>query len=267
MIKSSFPPTLTGRKPVVGICADRRMLGAHPFHLVGEKYITAIVEGASAFAILLPSLGELQDLDHTLSLVDGLLFTGSPSMVHPQHYQGPDLEPGTLLDAHRDATTLPLIRRAIDQGVPVLGICRGFQEMNVVFGGSLLQKIHEQPGRLDHREDKEASLDVQYGPAHPVVFTEAGLLQRITGQAGTTVNSVHQQGVDRLGNGLIAEAIAPDGLVEAFRVADSPAFALAVQWHPEWKFADNAVSVSLFQAFGEACRAYQASRLPVMKPE
>ena len=97
------------RKPVVGICADRRMLGAHPFHLVGEKYITAIVEGAGAFAILLPSLGELQDIDHTLSLVDGLLFTGSPSMVHPQHYQGPDLEPGTLLDAHRDATTLPLI--------------------------------------------------------------------------------------------------------------------------------------------------------------
>ncbi|MBB5019904.1 putative glutamine amidotransferase [Chitinivorax tropicus] len=254
-------------KPVVGIPADRRMLGVHPFHCIGEKYITAVVDGADAYAILIPSLGDRQSLAQTLSLVDGLLFTGSPSMVHPKHYQGPTLDEDTCLDPHRDDTTLPLIRQAIALGMPVFGICRGFQEMNVAFGGTLLQKIHETPGKLDHREDKDADLDVQYGPAHPVSVVAGGLIARLTGLSEFQVNSIHQQGVDRLGTGLMAEAIAPDGLVEAFSVADAKHFALATQWHPEWKHQANPVSVKLFAAFGEACRTFKRERGLTMNPE
>ncbi|WP_137938687.1 gamma-glutamyl-gamma-aminobutyrate hydrolase family protein [Chitinivorax sp. B] len=254
-------------KPVVGIPADRRMLGAHPFHCIGEKYITAVVDGADAFVILIPSLGDRQSIDQILAMVDGLLFTGSPSMVHPKHYRGPELEEGTWLDPDRDDTTLPLIRRAIAIGMPVFGICRGFQEMNVAFGGTLLQKIHETPGKLDHREDKLAELDVQYGPAHPVALTPDGLLHQLTQLDEIRVNSIHQQGVDQLGADLQAEAIAPDGLIEAFTVAGAKGFALATQWHPEWKFQTNPVSVKLFHTFGEACRAFKRERGLTMNPE
>lgn len=248
------------RKPVVGICADRKVLGKHPFHAIGEKYITAVIEGAHAFAVLLPSLGDAQSIEQTLAMVDGLLFTGSPSNVEPHHYAGEPSAPGTLHDPHRDATTLPLIRAAFEAGVPVLGICRGFQEMNVVFGGSLYQKVHEQPGRMDHRERDEDTLDVQYGPAHPIRIAPGGQLHRWFGQDEAMVNSIHSQGVDRLGEGLTVEATAPDGLVEAFSVTDARSFAFAVQWHPEWKHASNPLSTAIFSAFGEACRQRQQQR-------
>ncbi|GLR14782.1 gamma-glutamyl-gamma-aminobutyrate hydrolase [Chitinimonas prasina] len=248
------------RKPVVGIVADRKQLGLHPFHCVGEKYITAVIGGADCLAIVIPALGEMQDFGALLDMVDGFLFTGSVSMVDPQRYNGPSLPEGQHLDTARDQTAMPLMALAIERGMPVFAICRGFQEMNVVHGGSLLQKVHEMPGMMDHREDSAAELEVQYGPAHPVQFTEGGLIQRTSGLSEYSVNSIHNQGVERLGAGLQAEALAPDGLVEAFSVKDAKGFALAVQWHPEWKYADNPLSTSLFKAFGEDCRRYQASR-------
>lgn len=248
------------RKPLVALVADRKQLGLHPFHCVGEKYITAVVGGADCLAMLVPALAEQQDFESILDLVDGFLFTGSVSMVDPQHYQGPALPEGQQLDTARDQTAMPLMRAAIARGIPVFAICRGFQEMNVVFGGSLLQKVHETPGMLDHREDSSATLEVQYGPAHPVQFAEGGLIQRTSGLTEYRVNSIHNQGVGRLGAGLMAEATAPDGLVEAFSVKDAKAFALAVQWHPEWQYVSNPLSISLFRAFGEDCRRYQASR-------
>ncbi|GAB3243708.1 gamma-glutamyl-gamma-aminobutyrate hydrolase family protein [Chitinimonas naiadis] len=248
------------RKPLVALVADRKQLGLHPFHCVGEKYITAVVEGAGCLAMLIPALGDLQDFDELLEQVDGLLFTGSVSMVDPVRYKGPNLPDGQSLDTARDQTAMPLMERAIKRGIPVFAICRGFQEMNVVFGGSLLHKVHETEGKMDHREDSAAPLEVQYGPRHPVQFTQGGLIERTSGYQEYKVNSIHNQGVERLGDGLVAEAIAPDGLVEAFSVKDAQGFALAVQWHPEWKYADNPLSVSLFKAFGEDCRRYQASR-------
>ncbi|QDQ27764.1 gamma-glutamyl-gamma-aminobutyrate hydrolase family protein [Chitinimonas arctica] len=248
------------RKPLVALVADRKQLGPHPFHCVGEKYIDAVVGGADCLAIVIPALGDRQDFDSLLDMVDGLLFTGSASMVDPALYQGPGLPEGQYLDTARDQTAMPLMQRAIARGMPVFAICRGFQEMNVVHGGSLLQKVHEVPGMLDHREDDSAALDLQYGPAHPVRFTEGGLIQRTSGLSEYSVNSIHNQGVERLGAGLLAEAVAPDGLVEAFSVKDASAFALAVQWHPEWKYAGNPLSVSLFKAFGADCRRYQAGR-------
>jgi putative glutamine amidotransferase len=250
---------MSAAKPLIGISADRRMLGLHPFHCVGEKYINAIADGADAIPLLIPALGG-RDLDAILNRVDGLLLTGSPSNVEPHHYEGPASEPGTWHDPHRDATTLPMIPQAIRAGIPLLAICRGFQEMNVALGGTLHQKLHQVPGLNDHRDDESQPLDVQYGPAHEVALTPGGLFRRWAAADRLTVNSLHSQGVNALGIGLSIEATAPDGVVEAFRVADAPAFAVAVQWHPEWLFSSNNFSRALFAAFGEATRRYAMNR-------
>jgi putative glutamine amidotransferase len=242
------------RHPVIGIPADRRMIGKHPFHAVGEKYIRAVIEAAGAMPFLIPAIGEELRMDDLLDHVDGILFTGSPSNVEPHRYQGDPSDPGTLHDPHRDATTLPLIPKAVSAGVPVLGICRGFQEMNVAYGGTLVQKLHEVPGLMDHRDDESQPLDIQYGPAHDVLLEPGGLLHTLSGADRVRVNSLHWQGVRELGQGLAVEARAPDGVVEAFRVKDAPRFAVAVQWHPEWKVMSNTFSRALFAAFGAASR-------------
>jgi putative glutamine amidotransferase len=242
------------RLPLIGIPADRRLFGKHYFHMVGEKYIEAVAQGANAVPVLVPALGSEIDLPSLLDACDGLLLTGSASNVEPHHYGGPASEPGTLHDPNRDATTLPLIPRAVAAGLPVLAICRGFQEMNVAYGGTLHQRLHEVPGHLDHREDESLPLDVQYGPAHEVLLEPGGALRSIAGQDRLQVNSLHWQGIQTLGKELAVEARAPDGVVEAFRVAGAPSFALSVQWHPEWQFASNPFSRALFTAFGEASR-------------
>jgi putative glutamine amidotransferase len=247
-------------KPIIGIPADRRLLGDHYFHCVGEKYIAAVVDGCDAVAMLMPSLGRAEQLQQALAHVDGILLTGSASNVEPHHYQGPASDPDTLHDALRDATTLPLIPLAIRSALPLLAVCRGFQEMNVAFGGTLWQKIHEVEGHDNHREDPQAPLDTQYAPAHEVELTAGGVLQGLAGKSVLTVNSLHSQGVQRLGAGLRVEARARDGVIEAFSVSDAPGFAVAVQWHPEWKFHDNPFSRALFAAFGAAARAYAARR-------
>jgi putative glutamine amidotransferase len=245
---------------LIGIPADRRILGPHPFHCVGEKYITAVAAAAGGVPVLVPSLGEEGSLEAILEHVDGILLTGSPSNVEPHRYAGPPSDPDTLHDPHRDATTLPLIPRVVASGMPLFAICRGFQEMNVAYGGTLWQKVHEVPGLADHREDKAAPLEVQYGPAHEIELVEGGELRRIAGAARVMVNSIHAQGVHRLGDALEVEARAPDGLIEAFRVRNAPGFSLAVQWHPEWQVMNNPFSRALFAAFGEAVRAHAKGR-------
>jgi len=244
---------------LIGIPADRRILGPHPFHCVGEKYIAAVVEGADAVPVLIPSLGEA-NLDEALATVDGILLTGSPSNVEPHRYAGPPSDPDTWHDPHRDATTLPLIPRVVAAGMPLFAICRGFQEMNVAYGGQLWQKVQEVAGFADHRENKEEPLDVQYAPVHDLELVPGGLLHRIAGADRVKVNSLHSQGVQRLGDGLDVEARAPDGLIEAFRVRHAPGFTLAVQWHPEWQVMKNPFSRALFAAFGEAARTHAKGR-------
>jgi putative glutamine amidotransferase len=199
------------------------------------------------------------DTDDILARIDGLLLTGSPSNVEPHHYAGEPSRPGTMHDPHRDETTLRLIDRALETGVPLFAICRGYQELNVVLGGSLHQHVEEQPGFHNHRENPEDPLDVQYGPSHEVHLVEGGLLNRLAGVATVTVNSLHSQGVRRLADGVTVEAVADDGLVEAFVVDNAPGFTLAVQWHPEWKVTENEFSMAMFKLFGDACRTY-ASR-------
>jgi putative glutamine amidotransferase len=252
---------MAAARPLIGIPADRRMVGAHPFHMVGEKYARAVLEAASAAPVLIPALAEELGFDELLERLDGLLFTGSPSNVEPQYYQGLPSAPGTLHDPARDATTLPLIRKAVEAGVPVLGICRGFQEMNVAFGGTLHQRLHELPGTLDHRDDESQPLEVQYGPAHEVTLEPGGLLRTLAGgRERIEVNSLHSQGIDRLGGELAVEARAPDAVIEAFRVSAARRFALAVQWHPEWRVMSDPFSRALFAAFGHASRERAESK-------
>jgi putative glutamine amidotransferase len=231
------------------------MLGHQSYHLVGDKYVSAVLDVVGALPLIVPALGSQLQLDELLETLDGLLFTGSASNVDPRHYQGGPSVDDALHDPHRDQTTLPLIPRAVAAGVPVLGICRGFQEMNVAFGGSLWQKLHEVPGNMDHREDPQLPFEQQYELAHEVILEPGGQLRRLAGTDRIRVNSLHGQGVRELGQGLAVEARAPDGVIEAFRVQAAPRFALAVQWHPEWRPSASPFSRALFAEFGAACRA------------
>jgi len=248
-------------QPLVGVIADRRMVGDHAFHMAGEKYLRAVVDGAFACPVILPALAEGFDVVDILDRLDGLLLTGSPSNVEPHHYLGEPSRPGTWHDPERDVAALALIPAAIRAGMPLFAVCRGFQEVNVAFGGKLYQHVHEVPGYQTHKENPDDPLDVQYAPVHALEFAENGLLQQITGQKKARVNSLHSQGIAVLGEGLLAEAWAEDGLVEAFRVKGAPGFTLAVQWHPEWKVTESPVSMAIFKAFGEACCAYRDRNL------
>ena len=259
----SLPPGGAPARPgaaVVGISACVRTIGPHPFHAAGDKYVVAISHGAGALPLILPSLGDWYDTADLLARVDGLLFTGSPSNVEPYHYQGTPSVPGTDHDAWRDATTLPLIRAAIDAGVPLLAICRGIQELNAALGGTLHQHIQEIPGKLDHRGRPELETAQRYAPVHDVALVPGGFFATLSGASRLRVNSLHAQGIDRLADQLRVDATAPDGIVEAVTVKDARGFAVGVQWHPEWRFWEDGVSRALFAAFGQACREWAARR-------
>lgn len=246
---------MSASQPVVLVTSCNRRLGEHPFHVAGRKYVDA-VRLAGALPLIAPPFAE-DELDALLDAADGVLFTGSPSNVHPSHF-GEDVHDAALpLDPERDAWTLPLVRRVLDRGMPMFAICRGSQETNVALGGTLHQAVQEQPGLADHRAPEDEAAEVQYGPSHPVDVVPGGLLHRIVGRASFEVNSVHGQGIRRLADGLRVEAVAPDGLVEAFTHPGMPGFNLCVQWHPEWRAADNPVSLRLLEAFGFAVRAYR----------
>jgi putative glutamine amidotransferase len=249
------------RRPIVLVPACTRQIGPHPYHAAQLKYVDAVVIGADCAPMILPALGAGLDLEASLSVCDGIMLTGAASNLHPSHYDQDLHDPSLPQDRARDATTLPLIRAALERGIPIIAVCRGFQEMNVALGGSLYQAVHEVDGKMDHREDPEAAIDQQYGPAHEVLLTPGGAFQRMLGGLERiTVNSLHGQGVDRLAPGIAVEARARDGLVEAFSVPSAPGFSLAVQWHPEWLILENPASMAMFGAFGLACRAFQARR-------
>lgn len=228
--------------------------------MAGEKYLTAIRDAAGGLPVIVPALGSSIEADEWLANVDGILLTGSLSNVEPHHYGGESSRPGTLHDRERDETTLPLARRALDSGVPLLALCRGFQELNVVLGGTLHQQVHEVPGYGMHKENPDDPVEKQYGPAHYVTLVEGGLLRKLAGTDRVQVNSLHSQAVARLAEGVSVEAVADDGLVEAYKVDTPETFALAVQWHPEWRVTENELSMSIFGTFGDACRRRAASR-------
>jgi putative glutamine amidotransferase len=253
-------------RPIVLVPADNRMLGEHPFHVVGKKYVEA-VRLAGCLPLVVPWAGA-EEVDELLLHADGVLLTGSSSNVHPSHFGERVRDPALPLDPARDEWTLPLTRKAIERGVPLLAICRGFQETNVALGGTLHQAVQDLPGKRDHRAPGDAPAEVQYGPAHELSVLPGGVLEQILGAGTIQVNSVHGQGANQLAPGARAEAVAPDGLVEAFTLPAAAGFNLCLQWHPEWRAADNPVSMKLLRAFGAACRSFRdRRRVPERDPD
>ena len=247
------------KMPLVGLPADTYEKSGFLFHSLGDKYVRALTDVSKVLAVMIPSMIDEAAINAMLDHFDGVLMTGAISNVHPPHYGEAATEAHEPYDHGRDQTTLKLIRAVIERGIPLFCICRGFQELNVVMGGSLETEIQDKPGRLDHR-GKTDDPDIRYAPTHEIAIAKGGMLERILGKSTTHVNSVHRQGIKSIGPGLIAEATAPDGIVEAVSVKGAKGFALATQWHPEYKAAQNPDSVKLFTAFGDAVRAHMRAR-------
>lgn len=258
------------RPAVVGVLCDVKQVGLLPYHAVGEKYIVALSRCAGLLPVLLPACPGGLGPEEVLSVCDGVFFPGSPSNVHPDRYNGAPPRPDVELDPKRDAYSLSLIRTCVDRAVPLFCVCRGFQELNVAFGGSLHQHLEETAAtrgyasRLDHREDKQAELEVRYGPAHDVELVAGGFLDALLAEEVPRrrfrVNSLHGQGIDRLADSARAEAYSEDGVIEALQIVDASAFALGVQWHPEWNCWKDPVSRRMFVAFGQAVRSHGKRR-------
>lgn len=246
---------------VVGIPACATFANDRLVHATPARYAEALIGGSGALPVMIPPMGETQLA--LLDRIDGLLVPGSPSNVHPSHYGIDESLTPDKHDPARDATTLPLIRAAIARGLPVLAICRGIQELNVALGGTLLQNVHDIPGRHDHRGNGGGSLETAYGPKHIIAVT--GTLARIVDASEIMVNSLHGQAIDRPGEGLVIEALAEDGTIEAVSAPNAPGFVLGLQWHPEWRYAEHPASVAIFRAFGEACRAHRGSHQQVLE--
>jgi putative glutamine amidotransferase len=258
------------RRPLVGVISDIRAIDGHSYHLAGEKYMAALAHGAGVLPVILPPIagiraeaaaGRFYAVDEVFECIDGLFLPGSASNMEPWRYGGA-LDPAddSVRDPQRDETSLTLIPAAVERGMPLFCVCRGFQELNVAFGGTLNQELHAVPEAMRHRLDSAAPQDVKYGPAHMVHFAENSIFAQLAGDTTAKVNSVHEQGIDRLAERLIAEGWAEDGMIEAVSVSEATGFAIGVQWHPEWRFAEDALSLALFRAFGEAARAYALTR-------
>ena len=251
---------MTLLRPLVGLPSDTYEKDGFAFHSLGDKYARALFDVSHVLPVMIPSMYDAADLDELLGSFNGILMTGAVSNVHPPHYgedESTDHEP---YDHKRDALTLKLIRAVVDRGMPLFCICRGFQELNVVMGGSLETELQRGEGRLDHRAPKSDDTDVRYAPRHPVSITKGGFLERTLGKSQTQVNTIHRQGIKKLGSNLVVEAVAPDGIIEAVSIKGAKSFAFGTQWHPEYKAQQNPDSVKLFTAFGDAVRAYARSR-------
>jgi putative glutamine amidotransferase len=250
-------------KPLIGISCCTKQFGVFgmPNHAASDTYVRATDEVIGGVPVLLPANGPTADIETLLDRLDGIVLTGSRSNVQPTLYDGPPHAEGTPEDPARDGITLPLIRAAVARGVPLLAICRGFQELNVALGGSLHQRIQDLPERMDHSTPMQASSRVRQGKAHVIRVTPGGWLHGLAGVTEIAVNSLHNQGIDQLAPGLVVEGVAPDGLIEAVRVVASAAgpaigYAVGVQWHPEYDWHTDALSRAIFEQFGAAVRVY-----------
>ena len=247
-------------QPIVAVSTDTKHFENYTWHAAPQQYLEAAIAGAGVLPVLIPSFGERIDLDSLLDRVDGVMITGSRSNVHPSLYGGEATEANGPYDTGRDATTLPLIRKAIERGIPLLAICRGIQEMNVALGGTLATEIQDKDGVMDHRAPVSDDQDERFAIHQQIRIAKGSCLADIFGAGEVTVNSLHRQAIDRLGDRLQVEAVAHDGTIEAVSVKQSRAFAVGVQWHPEYWVKSDDTSLKIFQAFGDAARAYAQSR-------
>jgi len=247
-------------KPLVWLPACHRNLDLDDpggYTVLADRYGAAVTE-MGLQPVLFP-MAEAEDVATLLPLVDGVLLTGSPSNVEATHF-GAEVLPTDLLDPRRDKLTMRLVRESLARAVPLFGVCRGLQEMNVALGGSLYQSLHRYEGMLDHREPEDEDLAVQFAERHDVILEAGSAFAQWAGGTRAKVNSLHGQGIKRLGEGLVALAHAPDGLVEGVQVASAPAFAFGVQWHPEWRHAQHPFYQRTLEAFAGACRAHCEAR-------
>ena len=252
-------------KPLIGIPVNTHQLPEYKIHIhgSGENYIRAVADGASGVPFLVPALGAETDLPALIGHLDGLLLTGGRANVEPHHFGGPPFPDDEICDPARDNTVLPLVRACIEAGVPIFGSCRGIQEINVALGGSLHYRVHQLPGMMDHRMSRDPKEDMErrFRLRHALALTPGGYLESLVGTSEVMVNSLHGQGLDRLGDGVVVEGVSPDGLVEAVRVEGAKTFTVGVQWHAEWCFNDHPLCKALLTAFGDAARARAAMKL------
>jgi putative glutamine amidotransferase len=248
-------------KPLIGITSDHVLLrNVMPAAAVYDVYTRAVANAAGGLPWIIPPLGADLDLDEVVARLDAVVFTGSRSNIQPERYEGGPAPENNPEDPDRDSTTLPLIPKVLEAGIPALCICRGMQELNVALGGTLHQEIHKLDGRADHRAPDDVPVDEKFAPAHEISIEPGGMLAGLSGRKREKVNSVHGQGIDRLAPPLRIEARADDGTIEAVSVHGAGNFALGVQWHPEWDFGSHPFYRAIWEALGEAGRKYLSSR-------
>ncbi|GHA51302.1 gamma-glutamyl-gamma-aminobutyrate hydrolase [Amylibacter ulvae] len=244
-------------KPVVGIIGNSYIIDdSYPVQSTGVSNVEAIARVSGALPVVIPAIPDLVNIDDLCGRFDGFLFTGGRPNVHPEEYGEAETPAHGQFDRDRDRVALPLIRAAVDKGIPILGICRGFQEFNVAFGGSLYPEIRDLPGRMNHRMPPDGTLEEKFALRHDVSLIEGSEFSKMFGATVVKTNSLHGQGIKEKGARIIIEGHAPDGTPEAIRIADAPSFAMAVQWHPEWRAHECGVSRPLFEAFGQSMREH-----------
>lgn len=254
-------------RPVVGIIGNSYLLNdQYPVHAGGQMNTEAIAEVSGCLPLIVPSDPRFVSVEELLEVCDGFLLTGGRPNVHPEEYGEPETEAHGAFDRARDAVALALVRACVARGQPFLGLCRGFQEVNVAMGGSLYPEIRDLPGRMNHRMPPDGTIEEKFELRHDVSFTEGGVFHRVMGASKVLTNTLHGQGIKEPGPRVVIDGHADDGTPEAIYIKDAPGFTLAVQWHPEWKAANDPVSRPLFEHFGAAVRAWAAdgSAMPVM---
>ncbi|RVT84041.1 gamma-glutamyl-gamma-aminobutyrate hydrolase family protein [Rhodobacteraceae bacterium CCMM004] len=250
-------------RPVVGIIGNSHLINdQYPVHAGGAMNCEAISAVSRAVPLVVPCDPALVSVADLLEVCDGFLFTGGRPNVHPEEYGEDETEAHGAFDRDRDAITLPLIRALVARGQPFLGVCRGFQEVNVAMGGSLHPEIRDLPGRMNHRMPPDGTLEEKFALRHAVRFSEEGPFHRLMGDVEVMTNTLHGQGIKVAGPRVVIDGHAPDGTPEAIYIADAPGFTLSVQWHPEYRAAEDPVSAKLFGAFGHAVADWAAARRP-----
>ncbi len=251
-------------RPVIGIIGNFHLINdQYPAHTVGAMDCCAVSDVAKCTPLAIPANPNFVNYEDLLEICDGFLFTGGRPNVHPEEYGEEETEAHGAFDRNRDAVTLPLIRAAVERGLPILGVCRGFQEVNVAMGGSLYPEIRDLPGRMNHRMPPDGTLEEKFAPRHVVRFTQGGPFQRLYNSAEVTTNSLHGQGLKTLGRDVVVDGWAPDDTPEAIYIKGARGFTLSVQWHPEYRAAEDPVSRLLYETFGRAAHAWQADGKPM----
>ena len=251
-------------RPVIGIIGNSYLINdQYPAHAAGTMNCEAASRAAGGVPLIVPAAPGYASVEELAAICDGFVFTGGRPNVHPEEYGEAETEAHGAFDRDRDRLALPLIQALTERGQPYLAICRGFQEMAVAFGSTLHPEIRELPGRDNHRMPPDGTLEEKFALRHDVALTPGGVFAGVLGAETVRTNTLHGQGICRAGPRVVIEGRAPDGTPEAIRVEGAPGFALGVQWHPEWRAAEDPVSAPLFAAFGAACRAWRAGERPV----